>query len=94
MWEQEKKLKADKRKETKMIHYQKISLEKEKLMWEQEKKNMFYDVSTLDPDQKTYVLARRVQIAAQNTAPFNAGFGGGFNASSDVSGGDVNRETI
>lgn len=51
-----------------MIQQQKITLEKDKLMWEQEQKIMFCDVSTLDPNQKTYVLAMRAQIAAQKMA--------------------------
>jgi hypothetical protein len=45
---EEKKLKEDRWKEAKMIHQEKISLEKEKLMWEQEQKIMFCDVSTLE----------------------------------------------
>ncbi|OEL13905.1 hypothetical protein BAE44_0025076, partial [Dichanthelium oligosanthes] len=74
-------------KETKMIHQQKISWEKEKFMLEQEQKIMFCDVSTLDQDQKSYVL-----VAAQKMAAFNCwfgdGFDGGFGASSGGSGGD------
>lgn len=66
-----------------MIQQQKITLEKDKLMWEQEQKIMFCDVSTLDPNQKTYVLAMRAQIAAQKIAALSGGFGasnGGFGA--------------
>ncbi|RLN27871.1 glutathione S-transferase T3-like [Panicum miliaceum] len=39
--EEEKKLKEERWRETKMIHQQKISLEKEKFMWEQEQRIMF-----------------------------------------------------
>ncbi|PUZ69412.1 hypothetical protein GQ55_2G106000 [Panicum hallii var. hallii] len=91
--EEEKKLKEDRWKEAKMIHQEKISLEKEKLMWEQEQKIMFCDVSTL-----RYVLAMRAQIAAQKMAAFSARFGGGFDggfaASSGGSGGDVEGAAI
>ncbi|RCV45745.1 hypothetical protein SETIT_9G477800v2 [Setaria italica] len=89
--EEEKKLKEERWNETRMIHQQKISLEKEKFMWEQEQRIMFCDVSTLDPDQKTYVLAMRAHIAAQKMAAFNSGFGSGFDGGFDSSkGGDVN----
>ncbi|RLN34777.1 hypothetical protein C2845_PM03G26160 [Panicum miliaceum] len=81
-----------------MIHQQKILLEEKKLMWEQEQKIMFCDVTTLDPDQKTYVLAMRAQIAAQKMATFSAGFGsgfdGGFSATSGGSGGDASGAAI
>ena len=87
-------MKEDRWKETKMIQQQKISLEKDKLMWEQEQKIMFCDVSTLDPDQKTYVLTMRAQIAAQKMAAFSAGFGGGFSVSSGGTGGDADGATI
>ena len=55
---------------------------------------MFYYKSTLDPDQKTYMLAMRVQIAAQKMAAFSAGFGGGFSVSSGGTGGDADGATI
>jgi hypothetical protein len=58
------KNKEERWQETRMIHQQKIFLEKEKLMWEQEQRIMFYDLSTMDSDKKTYVLAMRAQIAA------------------------------
>ena len=92
-WDEEKKM-EDRWKETKMIQQQKISLEKDNLMWEQEQKIMFCDVSTLDPDQKTYVLTMRAQIAAQKMAAFSAGFGGGFSVSSGGTGGDADGATI
>ena len=92
-WEEEKKL-EERWKETRMIHQQKISLEKEKLMWEQEKSIMFCDLSTMDSDQKTYVSVMRAQIAAQKMAAFSAGFGGGFSVSSGGTGGDADGATI
>ncbi|PUZ50301.1 hypothetical protein GQ55_6G048100 [Panicum hallii var. hallii] len=63
-WEEERKIKEERWKETRMIHQQKISLEKKILMWEQEQRIMFCDLSTMDSDQKNYVLAMRAQIAA------------------------------
>ncbi|CAN6374658.1 unnamed protein product [Urochloa humidicola] len=63
-WNEEKRLKDERWKETKMVQQQKISLERDKFMWEQEERIMFCDVNTLDPDQKNYVFAMRAQIAA------------------------------
>uniref|UniRef100_K3ZLV1 No apical meristem-associated C-terminal domain-containing protein n=1 Tax=Setaria italica TaxID=4555 RepID=K3ZLV1_SETIT len=89
--EEEKKLKEERWKEKRMIHHQKISLVKEKFMWEQEQRIMFCDVSTLNLDRKTYVLAMRAQNAAQKMAAFNSGFGSRFDGGFESSkGGDVN----
>ncbi|CAN6286091.1 unnamed protein product [Urochloa humidicola] len=93
-WKEEKKLKDERWKETRMMQQQKLSLEREKFMWEQEQKIMFCDVNTLDPDQKTYVLTMRAQIAAQKMAAFNSYGGastGGLDASTGGSGGDVDE---
>jgi hypothetical protein len=59
-----KKIKEERWKEIRMIHQQKIFLEKKILMWEQKRRIMFCDLSTMDSYQKTYVLAMRAQIAA------------------------------
>ncbi|CAO2175329.1 unnamed protein product [Urochloa humidicola] len=85
-WNEDKRLKDERWEETKRMQQQKISLERDKFMWEQEQRIMFCDVNTLDPDQKTYVLTMRAQIAAQKLAAFNSGLG----ASSGGSEGDVN----
>jgi hypothetical protein len=73
-WKKEKKLKEERWQETKMMQHQKLSLERDIFMWEQEQKIMFCDVNTLDIDKKIYVLAMRAQIAAQKMAAFNSKF--------------------
>ncbi|RCV10145.1 hypothetical protein SETIT_2G088900v2 [Setaria italica] len=45
---EEKKLKEERWKDTRMIHQQKISLEKEKFMWEQEQRIMFCDMAAFN----------------------------------------------
>lgn len=57
------------------------------MMWEQEHKIMFYDLNTLEPEQKTYTIAMRAQIVAQKMAAFNSVFGG----TSDRSGASANE---
>ena len=47
---------------------------------------MFCDLDTLDPSQKTYVIAMRAQIAAEKMAAFNNAFGGS-NGGHEASGG-------
>lgn len=62
-------------------------------MWEQEQRIMFCDVGTLDPNQKTYVLAMRAQITTQKMAAFSGGLTNGldgeFGSSSGGSEGDA-----
>ncbi|CAN6342278.1 unnamed protein product [Urochloa humidicola] len=89
-WKEEKKLKEERWKETRMLQEKKISLEREMFLWEQEQRIMFCDLNTLDPTQKTYVVAMRAQIAEQKMAAFNGKFSSdGFSAPSNSGGGDV-----
>ncbi|CAO2187158.1 unnamed protein product [Urochloa humidicola] len=89
-WKEEKKLKEERWKETRMLQEKKISLERERFLWEQEQRIMFCDLNTLDPTQKTYMLAMRAQIAEQKMAAFNGKFSSdGFGAPSNGGGGDV-----
>ena len=50
-------MKEERWKETKMIHHEKISLEKERLLWNKNRKIVLCNMSTLvsDSDQKTYI---------------------------------------
>jgi hypothetical protein len=90
-WLTEKeKIREDRWQENKMMEERKISLEERKLsleerkvaneekkmLWEQEQEIMFCDLDTLEPSQKTYVIAMRAQIAAEKKAAFNSAFGG------------------
>jgi hypothetical protein len=46
----------------------KLEIEERKLLWEQEQKIMFCDVSTMDDSQRAYVLALTAQIAKEKVA--------------------------
>ncbi|EEC83123.1 hypothetical protein OsI_28282 [Oryza sativa Indica Group] len=74
--EKEAKVKEERWKETKEIQEHKLLFAERKLVWDQEQKIMFCDVSTLEPDVRTYVLAMRTQIAASKVAALNVGFDG------------------
>jgi hypothetical protein len=76
-WEQEKE-------------QRKITIE-EKILWEQEQKIMFSDLNTLDPSQKTYVIAMRAQIAAKKMAAFNNTFGGSSGGHEASGGGEFSN---
>ncbi|XP_052141356.1 uncharacterized protein LOC127761154 [Oryza glaberrima] len=88
--EKEAKVKEERWKETKEIQERKLLFAERKLVWDQEQKIMFCDVSTLEPDVRIYVLAMRTQIAASKVAALN----GGFDGSSGFGGefGDGNGE--
>ncbi|TVU03859.1 hypothetical protein EJB05_50572, partial [Eragrostis curvula] len=62
---------------TKEIEERRISIMKRRLQWEKEKEIMFCDVSKLEPDARTRVLAMRAQIAASAVAALNGANGGG-----------------
>ncbi|CAN6181262.1 unnamed protein product [Urochloa humidicola] len=62
-------------------------LEERKLLWEQEQKIMFCDMSTMDETQRAYVKAMRKQITAAKEAAVKA-LGGG-STSEQGSGGDA-----
>ena len=50
---------------------------------------MFCDLDTLDPSQKTYVIAMRAQIAAEKMAAFNNAFGGSSGGHEASGGGEI-----
>ncbi|CAL5000719.1 unnamed protein product [Urochloa decumbens] len=62
-------------------------LEERKLLWDQEQKIMFCDMSNIDESQRAYVMAMRQQIAAAKVASVKA-YGGG-STSEQGSGGDA-----
>ena len=81
-----------------MIHHEKISLEKERLLWNKNRKIILCNMSTLvsDSDQMTYMCWQwGHQFAAQKMVVFGARFGsgldGGFVA---YNGGDVKGVAI
>ncbi|CAL4984750.1 unnamed protein product [Urochloa decumbens] len=62
-------------------------LEERKLIWDQEQKIMFCDMSNMDESQRAYVMAMRQQIAAAKVASVKAS--GGCSTSEQGSGGDA-----
>ncbi|CAL5089832.1 unnamed protein product [Urochloa decumbens] len=62
-------------------------LEERKLLWDQEQKIMFCDMSNMDESQRAYVMAMRQQIAADKVASVKAS--GGGSTSEQGSGGDA-----
>jgi len=90
--ESEGKRKEERWREIKMLQERKLLFDERKLMWDQEPKIMFCDVSTLEPDVRTYGLAMGAQIAASKVASLNTSgassdFGGTSGASTDFGGG-------
>jgi hypothetical protein len=92
---EKEKVREDRWHESKMLHERKLSLEARKIeneeknrRWEQEQKTMFCDLDTLDPSQKTYVIAMRAQIAAEKMAAFNSAFGGSSGGYEPSGGGE------
>ena len=92
----EKEKVREDRQESKVLHECKLSLEERKIaneekktLWEQEQKVMFCDLDTLDPSQKTYVIAMRAQIAAEKMAAFNNAFGGSSGGHEASGGGEI-----
>ncbi|CAL4885618.1 unnamed protein product [Urochloa decumbens] len=62
-------------------------LEERKLLWDQEQKIMFCDMSNMDESQRAYVMAMRQQITAAKVASVKAS--GGGSTSEQGSGGDA-----
>jgi hypothetical protein len=58
-----------------LLEERKVQIEEKRLLWEQEQKIMFCDVSKLDDAQKTYVLAMRSQIAKDKASLLNSSGG-------------------
>jgi hypothetical protein len=64
------KTKEQKQKEARwnksnQLEERKLEIEERKLLWEQEQKIMFCDVSTMGANQRAYVMAMREQIAKE-----------------------------
>lgn len=88
---QERKVSIEERKVS--LEERKVANEEKKMIWDQEQKIMFCDLNTLEPAQKTYVIAMRAQIAAEKMAAFNSAFGGSSEGH-DASGGHGAGEGI
>ncbi|KAF8769443.1 hypothetical protein HU200_006473 [Digitaria exilis] len=80
---EEHKLKKDKWDMDKFLEQRRLDIEERRLQWEQEKEIMFCDLSTLDNDQRTYVLAKRAEIA--KTASLSSSGGGSIGESGNFS---------
>ena len=88
---QERKVSIEERKVS--LEERKVANEEKKMIWDQEQKIMFCDLNTLEPAQKTYVIAMRAQIAAEKMTAFNSAFGGSSEGH-DASGGHGAGEGI
>jgi hypothetical protein len=51
-----------------LLEERKVQIEEKRLLWEQEQKIMFCDVSKLDDAQRTYVLAMRSHNAKEKVS--------------------------
>lgn len=80
---EEHKLKKEKWDMDKLLEQRRLDIEERRLQWEQEKEIMFCDVSTLDNYQRTYVLAKRAEIA--KIASLSSSAGGSVGESGDFS---------
>ncbi|CAL4981877.1 unnamed protein product [Urochloa decumbens] len=81
MKSEEHKLKREKWDMDKLIEQRRLEIEERRLQWEQEKEIMFCDVSTLDNNQRTYVLAKRSEIAKMASLSSSGGGSVGESAS-------------
>jgi hypothetical protein len=75
------KTKEQKQKEARwnkgnQLEEHKLKIEERKLLWEQEQKIMFCDVSTMDANQRAYVMAMREQIAKEKVVLLSSRSGG------------------
>ncbi|BAH93795.1 Os07g0165500, partial [Oryza sativa Japonica Group] len=77
--EKEAKLKEERWKKTKEIQERKLLFAERKLVWDQQHKIMFFDVST---------LAMRAHIVASNVAALNDGFDGSSGFGGEFGGGN------
>ena len=65
---EEYKMKKERWDKDMMLEQRRIEMEEQRLQWEQEQKIMFCDVTTMDDDQRAYVLAKRAKIAKAMSA--------------------------
>ena len=66
-------LSRTKLEESTRIEEKKLEMEERRLIWEQEQKIMFCNLSSMDESQRIYVRAMRAQIAAAKVASLNSG---------------------
>ena len=74
-WKEATRIEQKKLEESTRIEEKKLEMEERRLIWEQEKKIMFCDLSSMDESQRIYVRAMRAQIAAAKVASLNSGAG-------------------
>jgi hypothetical protein len=65
---EEQKQKEDKWNKSNQLAQRKLEIEERKLLWKQEQKSIFCDVSMMDANQRTYVMAMREQITKKKAA--------------------------
>ena len=68
MKKEEHDKKEDRWKTNNQLEGRRLQIKERKLIWDQEQKIMFCDVSTLDESQRTYLLAMRAEIASAKEA--------------------------
>jgi len=74
-WKEATRIEQKKLEASTGIEEKKLEIEERRLMWEQEQKIMFCDLSSMDESQRIYVRAIRAQIAAAKVASLNSGAG-------------------
>ena len=72
-WKEATRIEQKKLEESTRIEEKKLEMEERRLIWEQEQKIMFCDLSSMDESQRVYVRAMRAQIAAAKVASLNLG---------------------
>ena len=75
-WKEATRIEQKKLEESTRIEEKKLEMEERRLIWEQEQKIMFCDLSSMDENQRVYVRAMRAQIAAAKVASLNSGASG------------------
>ena len=74
-WKEFTRIEQKKLEESTRIEEKKLEMEERRLIWEQEQKIMFCDLSSMDESQRAYVRVMRAQIAAAKVASLNSGAG-------------------
>jgi hypothetical protein len=87
----EQKQKEARWNKSNQLEERKLEIEERKLLWEQEQKIMFCDVSTMDANQRAYVMAMREQIAKEKVVLLSSRSSSTRNENESGGDGDENR---
>jgi len=85
-WKEATRIEQKKLEESTRLEEKRLEIKERRLMWEQEQKIMFCDLSSMDESQRAYVRVMRAQIAAAKVASLNSG---ASEHASGVAGDDV-----